>query len=99
MFLIQSLTSFFPDSKLDDCLSSKLYFYGFSGGKSVRYMREKYGEIWVEDLQEHIQEYFLWLKEESPLSPQSYNSHLRVVKVYLNFLFSEGFIGSKIRVL
>ena len=64
----------------------------------MRYMREKYGEIWVEDLQEHIQEYFLWLKEESSLSPQTYNSHLRVVKVYLNFLFSEGFIGSNIRV-
>ena len=62
------------------------------------YMGEKYGEIGVEDLQEHIQEYFLWLKEKSSLSPQSYHSHLRGVKVYLNFLFSEGFIDSKIRV-
>ena len=98
MFLIQSLTLFLTDKKLDDCSSSTLDFYRYTVGKLVGYMGEKYGEIGVEDLQEHIQEYFLWLKEKSSLSPQSYHSHLRGVKVYLNFLFSEGFIESKIRV-
>ena len=65
MFLIQSLTLFLTDKKLDDCSSSTLDFYGYTVGKLVGYMGEKYGEIGVEDLQEHVQEYFLWLKEES----------------------------------
>ena len=98
MFLIQSLTLFLTDKKLDDCSSSTLDFYHYTVGKLLGYMGEKYGEIGVEQLQEHIQEYFLWLKEENSLSPHSYHSHLRGIKVYLNFLFSEGFIDSEIRV-
>jgi len=98
MFLIQSLTLFLTEKKLDDCSSSTLDFYGYTVGKLLGYMGEKYGEIGVERLQEHIQEYFLWLKEENSLSPHSYHSHLRGIKVYLNFLFSEGFIDSEIRV-
>ena len=41
MFLIQSLTLFLTDKKLDDCLSSTLDFYGYTVGKLLGYMGEK----------------------------------------------------------
>jgi hypothetical protein len=91
MYLNQCLEMFITEKKLDDCTSSTITFYEYTVKKLISFIQDIEGDdIPVNHIYKYIKPYFLSLKTNTKLSPHSYNTFIRGVKVFTRFLFSEG---------
>ena len=89
MVLSECFEVFIREKILDGCQSSTITFYEYSVKKLISFVEDQDGDISVNELHRYIQPYFLSLKENPRLSPHSYNTLVRSVKVFTRFLVAE----------
>jgi site-specific recombinase XerD len=97
MLLRQGFEVFIREKILDDCTPSTITFYKYSVKKLISFIGDQEDDLLVTGLHQYIQPYFLSLKDNPNLSPHSYNTFIRGVKVFTRFLFSEGYIEKQIK--
>ena len=97
MVLSECFEVFIREKILDGCQSSTITFYEYSVKKLISFVEDQDGDISVNELHRYIQPYFLSLKENPRLSPHSYNTLVRSVKVFTRFLLAEEYIDKEIK--
>ena len=88
---------FLTEKKLENVTDKTIDFYEYSVGKFLKFIETKDDEIVLKDLHIYVKPYLLHLKESSNISPITYNTLLRGLKVFLRFLHTEGFITEEIK--
>ena len=98
MRLNQCVDLFLTEKQLEDCTPATIAFYQYTIGKLLHYMEIRRPNMTMEELPAQAPSYFLWLKEESGLSVQSYQSHLRGLKAFFRYLEAEGHLPVPVRI-
>ena len=87
---------FLTDRKISGCSESTLRFYEYVIGKFLRYIKENNFDLSVESTHQHILPFFSHLHQQN-LSPSTYHSLFRGIRVFTRFLHQEEYVEKEIR--
>ena len=87
---------FLTDRKISGCSESTIRFYEYVIGKLLRYIEEKNLDSSVEATHHHILPFFSHLQQQN-LSPSTYHTLFRGLRVFTRFLHHEGYVKDEIR--
>ena len=87
---------FLTDRKISGCSESTLRFYEYVIGKLIHFLPEDDSDSSVEDLQTQILPFFSH-RQQQDLSPSTYHSLFRGIRVFARFLPREEYVEKEIR--
>ena len=87
---------FLTDRKISGCSESTLRFYEYVIGKLLRYIKENNFDLSVESTHQHILPFFSHLQQQN-LSPSTYHTLFRGIRVFTRFLHQEEYVEKEIR--
>ena len=87
---------FLTDRKISGCSESTLRFYEYVIGKFLRYIKENNFDLSVESTHQHILPFFSHLQQQN-LSPSTYHTLFRGIRVFTRFLHQEEYVEKEIR--
>jgi len=87
---------FLTDRKISGCSDATLRFYEYVIGKLLRYIEENDLDSSVESTHQHILPFFSNLQQQN-LSPSTYHTFFRGLRVFTRFLHQEGYMKDEIR--
>jgi integrase/recombinase XerD len=87
---------FLTDRKISGCSESTLRFYEYVIQKFLRYIKENNFDLSVESTHQHILPFFSHLQQQN-LSPSTYHSLFRGIRVFTRFLHQEEYVEKEIR--
>ena len=87
---------FLTDRKISGCSESTLRFYEYVIGKLISYLTSTNSDSAVANLQTHILPFFSHLQQQN-LSPSTYHTLFRGIRVFTRFLHQEEYVEKEIR--
>ena len=87
---------FLTDRKIRGCSEATVRFYEYVIGKLLRYIEENQLESSVASIHHHILPLFSHLQHQD-LSPSTYHTLFRGLRVFTRFLHQEGYVKDEIR--
>ena len=87
---------FLTDRKISGCSEATIRFYEYVIGKFLRFMEENDLDSSVESTHQHILPFFSHLQQQN-LSPSTYHTLFRGLRVFTRFLHHEGYVKAEIR--
>ena len=87
---------FLTDRKITGCSDATILFYGYVVGKFLRFIEENNLDSSVESIHQHILPFFTHLQQQN-LSPSTYHTLFRGIRVFTRFLHHEGYVKEGIR--
>ena len=87
---------FLTDRKISGCSEPTLRFYEYVIGKFLRYIKENNFDLSVESTHQHILPFFSHLQQQN-LSPSTYHTLFRGIRVFTRFLHQEEYVEKEIR--
>jgi integrase/recombinase XerD len=96
MNVVRCRELFLTDRKISGCSEATLAFYEYVIGKLLRYIEENNLDSSVESTHKHILPFFSHLQQQD-LSPSTYHTLFRGLRVFTRFLHQEGYVKDEIR--
>ena len=87
---------FLTDRKISGCSEATIRFYEYVVGKFLRFIEENNLDSSVESAHQHILPFFSHLQQQN-LSPSTYHTLFRGLRVFTRFLHQEGYVKDEIR--
>ena len=87
---------FLTDRRISGCSEATLVFYEYVIGKLLRFIKENDLDSSVESIHHHILPFFSHLQQQN-LSPSTYHTLFRGLRVFTRFLHHEGYVKDGIR--
>ncbi len=87
---------FLTDRKISGCSEATIRFYEYVIGKLLRFVEENNLDSSVESTHQHILPFFSHLQHQN-LSPSTYHTLFRGIRVFTRFLHHEGYVSAEIR--
>ena len=87
---------FLTDRKISGCSEATIRFYEYVVGKFLRFIEENNLDSSVESIHQHILPFFSHLQQQN-LSPSTYHTLFRGLRVFTRFLHHEGYVKDGIR--
>ena len=87
---------FLTDRKISGCSEATIRFYEYVIGKFLRFIEENNLDSSVEATHHHILPFFSHLQQQN-LSPSTYHTLFRGIRVFTRFLHHEGYVKDEIR--
>ena len=87
---------FLTDRKVSGCSEATLRFYEYVIGKLLRFIEENSLDSSVESIHQHILPFFSHLQKQN-LSPSTYHTLFRGLRVFTRFLHQENYVKDEIR--
>ena len=87
---------FLTDRRISGCSESTIRFYEYVVGKLLRFIEDNNLDSSVESIHHHILPFFSHLQQQD-LSPSTYHTLFRGLRVFTRFLHHEGYVKDGIR--
>jgi integrase/recombinase XerD len=87
---------FLTDRKITRCSEATIRFYEYVVGKFLRFIEENNLDSSAESIHQHILPFFSHLQQQD-LSPSTYHTLFRGLRVFTIFLHHEGYVKDEIR--